>query len=94
MFHSTAVHNATVTNASFFLRAAVEVRPIAEQVEAYDIAKAEGRWAMKPNFEVLGSCGHRLEVIGGNATGLVKVWESRIAAGRKHRRRCESCPKD
>lgn len=92
MLASTARYNASLTAKAFKLVAAVEVRQIPAQVEAYSQALAAGTWAMKPNYEVLGECGHRLDVV--REGSQVDSWQGKIQAKRRHRRRCEHCVVD
>jgi hypothetical protein len=86
--------NSAATNAAYHLRAAEVVREIAEQVEAYEQAQAEGRYAAKPNHEVVGTCGHRLDVIGAWETRRLTTETAKIAEGKPRRRRCIYCPKE
>lgn len=91
---SSSRANSAATNAAYHLRAAVTVREIPEQREKYDAAEAEGRYAPAPNFEVVGECGHRLDVIGHHdARSLIRE-TSKIAEGKPRRRRCIYCPKE
>lgn len=71
---SSAQFNSWDTNHRLHLRAAVAVRPLAETHA----------------FEVIGECGHRLEVVN---KWQVEGWEKRIAEQRRHRKRCDYCPK-
>lgn len=89
MLASTARFNSLQTNGSFKLIPAVEVRVIASQAEAFAAAQAEGRYIGKPNWEVLGECGHRLEVVREHEA---PAWAARIEAKRRHRKRCDGCP--
>ncbi len=41
-------------------------------------------------YAVVGSCGHRLDVV---HKVRVSDWEARIAEGRRHRKRCYYCPR-
>lgn len=43
------------------------------------------------HYEVVGTCGHRLTVVTPGRD--VESWAERIAAGKRHRRRCIYCPK-
>lgn len=90
---STARYNSAVTNSSWLRRAAVTVRPIPSQVEEAAQAKAEGRYAMSPNYEVIAECGHRVHVIGGTDARSLATETAKIEAGKPRRHRCDSCPK-
>jgi hypothetical protein len=87
---SSSRYNSVATNGAYFLRAAVEIRAIPEQVSSFDAAQKDGRYAPPPNWEVIGECGHRLEVV---RADRVASWRERIEAKRRHRRRCEGCPR-
>lgn len=87
---SSARYNSAVTNASYHLRAATKIRLIPEQVEAYEQAQAEGRYAVRPNYEVIGTCGHRIEVL---SPSRVTPWLAAQEAGKPKKRRCIYCPK-
>ena len=43
------------------------------------------------NYWIKGECGHIMDCV---SPRWVKDWEERIAAKRRHRRRCGNCPKD
>src|SRR5690606_29569900 len=88
MLASTARFNASLTARAYKLVAAVTVRAIPEQVEAHEQAQAEGRYAMTPNWEVLGECGHRLTVV---RASEAPAWQAKITAKKRHRKRCEDC---
>lgn len=83
--------NSAATNAAYHLRATEVIRPIASQVEAYEKAKAEGRYASKPNHEVIATCGHRIEVLAEHQIG---PWVRALEAGKPKKRRCIYCPKE
>lgn len=83
--------NSAATNGAYHLRAAVEVREIAEQRSDYDRRKAAGLYAAVPNWEVIGECGHRLTVV---AERDVDIWLRRIDTETRHRKRCDSCPRE
>lgn len=86
--------NSAHTNGSYHLRAAVKVQEIPEQRREHDERAAAGLWAAKPNFEVVGECGHRLTVISSGQPSIAERERSKIEAGKPKRRRCESCPKE
>jgi hypothetical protein len=68
----------------------------------YNSAQTNGAYALRAavdvrlipetgNYEVVGECGHRLTVVRpGPAT---QDWVERIIRGRRHRKRCENCPR-
>lgn len=87
---SSSRANSGATNAGYRLRAAVEVRVIAAQQVAWEQAESEGRYAARPNFEVVGECGHRLAVI---PERDVETWRGRIEQQQRHRKRCQDCPR-
>lgn len=87
MLASTARFNSRITN-SYPLVAAVKAQAIPEQVKEFEERTAQGLYASKPNWEVIGTCGHRLEVV---AAHQAPSWEARIAAGKRHRKRCFDC---
>lgn len=68
------------------LRKLVEAREIPSQVAEYEARKAAGLYAMVPNWEVLGECGHRLEVFSPHQKGLALA---KVAKGK--RKRCSDC---
>lgn len=67
------------TSAKYKLRAAVRVeeRPLAFE-------------GARPTYWVIGECGHVMDIVG---HAEAHYWEKRIAEGRRHRKRCEHCPK-
>lgn len=86
--------NSAATNAAYHLRAAVTVREIAEQREKYDAyQRGEVVWAAAPNYEVIGTCGHRIDVIGHHDARRLVDEASKINDGKPRRRRCIYCPK-
>lgn len=86
--------NSAATNQGYYLRTSVKVQEIPEQRQEHDERKAAGLYASKPNFEVLGDCGHRLGVIsGGDLRGRDREVE-KIDSGKPRRRRCYYCPKE
>jgi hypothetical protein len=53
-------------------------------------AATELRLAPTGNTWVIGSCGHVLDCV---PPWQVAGWQARIDQGKRHRRRCASCPK-
>jgi hypothetical protein len=84
---SSAKYNSKSTNAHPLVTC-VEAREIPSQVAEHAERKAMGLWAMTPNWEVLGSCGHRLVVF---SPYDAKRAQSLVAGGK--RKRCTDCPK-
>lgn len=85
---SDAKANSKATN-SHPLVTCAQARPIPAQVVEHESRTALGLWAMTPNWEVLGTCGHRLAVFGSyDATRA----QALVSAGK--RKRCTDCPKN
>jgi len=77
------------TSSRFKLRAVVEVR---ERPKPEDRVDGFGHRIPWPaTFEVIGECGHLLEIVG---AAKAHYWRMRMEEQRRHRKRCELCPRD
>jgi hypothetical protein len=76
------------TSTKFALRAATEVRE--RPGRTYPPGTNAAGYTEPSTYEIVGECGHVLDIV--RAAG-VDDWRSRIDRKRRHRKRCEFCPK-
>ena len=85
---SDAKANSKATN-SHPLVTCAQARPIPAQVAEAKAKILAGLWAMKPNWEVLGTCGHRLAVYAAH-----DAFRAEALVNNAKRKRCTDCPKN